>query len=371
MKQMLKRIFLVIFVLFILTSISGFMYIQPQFGKLPSGERLERIKKSPHFKNGEFHNFSDTPTITDGHSFWGEIYEALFKKNPNATPNHPLPNVKTDLKNLPNDQDYIVWFGHSSTLLHLNGKNILTDPVFSDNASPIPSSVLAFKGTTLYSVDDLPEIDYIVISHDHYDHLDYKTIKALQPKVKKVICGLGVGEDFEYWGYPKDKIIELDWFEKYQDPNGELTFNAEPSRHQSGRGLTQNQTLWASYVIQSKDKNYFVSGDGGFDKHFEQIGNKYKKIDLAIMEDGQYDKAWHFVHNLPNEIIQASKNLHAKRILPYHNSKFNLAKHDWNTPLNELTTLAKKEKIPVLTPKIGEVVYPNDTLQRFTEWWKK
>lgn len=367
---MLKRIFIVIFVLFILTSISGFMYIQPQFGKLPTGERLERIKRSPNFKNGEFHNFSETPTITDGHSFWGEMYEAIFKKNPNATPHHSIPTVKTDLKNLPNDQDYIVWFGHSTTLLHLNGKNILTDPIFSKNASPIPASVPAFSGTTLYSVNDLPEIDYIVISHDHYDHLDYETIKALQPKVKKVICGLGIGEDFEYWGYPKDKIVELDWFEKYADPNGELVFNAEPSRHQSGRSFKQNQTLWASYVIQSKGKNYFVSGDGGFDKHFEQIGNKYKNIDLAIMEDGQYDKAWHFVHNLPEEIIQASKNLHAKRILPYHNSKFNLAKHDWNTPLNELTKLAKKEGIPVLTPKIGEVVYPNDSNQHFTEWWK-
>lgn len=366
---MLKRIFIVIFIMLLITSISGFIYLEPQLGKLPTGERLERIKKSPHFKDGAFHNFSETPTIAEGHSFWGELYEAVFKKNPDAVPHHSIPSVKTDLKKLPNDQDYIVWFGHSSTLLHLNGKNILTDPVFSTNASPIPNSVPAFQGTAIYSVEDFPEIDYVIISHDHYDHLDYKTIKALEPKVKKVICGLGIGEDLEYWGYPKDKIIELDWLEKYQDPNGELTFNAEPARHQSGRSFKQNQTLWASYVIQSKDKNYFVSGDGGFDKHFENIGNKYKSIDLAIMEDGQYDKAWHFVHNLPEEIIQASKNLHAKKILPYHNSKFNLAKHNWNTPLEELSKLSKKEGIPLLTPKIGEVVYPNDSHQVFTEWW--
>ena len=183
---------------------------QPQFGKAPSGERLERIKKSPRYKDGKFQNAHFTPTLTEGYSMLGVLYRQLFEKAPNKTPSRPIPSVKTDLKHLNPSDAILVWFGHSSYFIQAEGKTFLIDPVFSGNASPIPNSLKAFKGSNNYQVSDLPAIDYLLISHDHYDHLDYNTIIELKDKVKNVICGLGVGSHFEYWGYDSSRIIEKD-----------------------------------------------------------------------------------------------------------------------------------------------------------------
>ena len=367
--KIIKRMLLIIVILILILGFSTWLYMQKAtFGSLPSEESRIRIEKSSHYKNGEFQNNTYTPTFAPGYTFWGVIRKQLFDKAVPTEPSGKIPSAKRDLKHLPADQNLLVWFGHSSTLLQIDGKKILIDPVFSDNASPLPNSVKVFAGTNSYHVDDLPEIDYLLISHDHYDHLDYETILALKDKVKTVICGLGVGAHFERWGYPKNKIMEEDWNDSIT-VGKDFTIHTLPARHKSGRGFTQNQSLWASYLISSPKMKVFYSGDGGYDTHFAEIGKKFGPIDVAIMENGQYNKAWHYIHMLPEETLQAAKDLNAKSMVPVHNSKFALAKHTWNEPLNEITRLNEKYHIPLITPIMGEIVN-FDSPKVFKQWWK-
>ena len=341
---------------------------QSKFGKKPSGARLEKMKASPHYKDGQFHNLSYTPTLAEGHSYVDVMYQMFIKSKPRNKPSAPLPSVKTDLLNLPADANVLVWFGHSSYFLQVDGIRILVDPVFSGNASPIPGSVKAFKGTDVYGVSDLPKIDYLLITHDHYDHLDYPTIAVLKPKVANVICGLGVGAHFEYWGYPAINIIEKDWYEEVDLPAG-LKLFVQPSRHFSGRSFNRNNTLWASYVLQTPSMTIYLGGDSGYDSHYAAIGEKFGPIDIAILDCGQYNQAWKNIHNLPEDVIQAVKDLKAKRLLPVHSSKFALALHPWDEPLTKITELSAANGMPLITPMIGEAVHLADTTQQFKQWW--
>ena len=353
----------------ILAGITFFYLKKPQFGALPTGERLSQIEKSAHYKDGHFHNEIEKPTITEGYSIAGEIYETLFKSHPRTTPIDAIPSIKTNLFNLPIDSNLVIWFGHSSCLIQLDGKRILIDPIFSQRASPLPWGPKAYKGSDIYSPADIPPIDYLIISHDHYDHLDYQTVVAIKDKVKHVICGLGVGAHFERWSYPREKIIEKDWNEQVKvDSNYFIA--TTPTHHDSGRALQSAKTLWMSYVIQSPSTKIYYSGDGGYDKHYAEIGKKYGPIDLAIIENGQYDVAWHAVHNLPEEVLQAAKDLKAKRLLPVHSSKFTLGKHPWDEPLIKISALIKTTDIALLTPMIGEVVNLNNNKQQFKQWWR-
>ncbi len=353
-----------------LLTIATLLYMQQdKFGKNPSGTRLERMKQSPNYKNGKFQNLSKTPTLAEGHSWFKVLYENYFKKKPRHYPTDLIPSVKTDLLNLPIDTDVLVWFGHSSYFIQIDGKRILVDPVFSGNASPIPRTVKSFKGTDIYTVADLPDIDYLFISHDHYDHVDYETLIALKDKTKKVVCGLGVGAHFEHWGYDSNKIIEKDWNEKVELDSGFTAF-VESARHFSGRGLSTNNTLWASYVLQTPSMKIYIGGDSGYDTHYADIGNKHGAIDLAILDNGQYNEAWKYIHNLPEDVLKAAKDLKAKRIIPVHSSKFALASHSWDEPLAKITELNELYNIPLITPMIGETVNLKDTTQQFKQWWK-
>jgi L-ascorbate metabolism protein UlaG (beta-lactamase superfamily) len=215
----------------------------------------------------------------------------------------------------------------------------------------------------------MPEIDYLLISHDHYDHLDYETVLALRNKIKHVVCGLGTGAHFERWGYTPEQIIEKDWYEKVS-VNDSVAIYTESSHHDSGRGFTRGKALWMSYLIQTGKTKVYISGDGGYDDRFVQIGKKYGPIDWAVMEAGQYDKAWHSVHNLPEEVVQAGIDLKAANLLPVHNSKFTLAKHPWDEPLIKVTELSISKPYKLATPMIGEVVRLNDSTQVFKQWWK-
>ena len=265
--KIFKRIMVTTFIIIGILFIATLLYMkQDKFGKNPSGTRLERIKHSPNFKNGQLQNLSKTPTLTEGHNYFEVIYDAYFKNKPRHYPADSIPSVKIDLFNLPVDANVLVWFGHSSYFIQIDGKRILVDPVFSGNASPIPGTVKSFKGTDIYTVADLPEIDYLFISHDHYDHVDYETLIALKDKTKNVICGLGVGAHFEYWGYETSKIIERDWNEKVELDSG-FTIYVEPARHFSGRGFSKNNTLWASYVLQTPSMKIRSGGHSRQDTH--------------------------------------------------------------------------------------------------------
>ncbi|MNQ38345.1 metal-dependent hydrolase [compost metagenome] len=368
--RILKKIMITLFLITIILAIATYLYLQqPQFGKAPIGERLTTIEKSSHYKNERFNNLVERPTISEGYSILGEIYKTVFKEYPKREPKDSLPSIKTDLKHIPLDSDALIWFGHSSVFMQLDGKRILVDPVFSGKASPLPWGVRAYKGSDIYTAADLPIVDYLFISHDHYDHLDYETIIALKDKVKHVVCGLGVGAHFEYWGYKPEQIIEKDWNEKIELEKN-FTIFTETSHHDSGRGFTRGKTLWMSYLIKTPNFKIYVSGDGGYDNRFKEIGKKFGPIDWAVMECGQYDKAWQSVHNLPEEVMQATLDLGAKNMIPVHHSKFTLGKHSWDDPLKKITMLSKNKPYRLVTPMIGEQVYLDSKTQQFKNWWE-
>jgi len=359
-------IFFAIVALLALT-IAAYMRL-PKFGSIPKGERLERIKKSPHFQDGIFKNLSETPQMTNEKGFWQMTKEYFAAKD--KKPPAKIPSVQTNLNELPANEDVLIWFGHSSYFIKVDGKTILVDPVFCGNASPFSFSVKAFDGTDDYGVDDLPNIDYLVITHDHWDHLDYKTVKELKPKVVKVITGLGNGAHFERWGYDTNDIIEMDWFEKMGFDNG-IIFHTTPARHFSGRGFIHKKSLWVSFVLETPNLKIFIGGDSGYDSHFSEIGNTFGDIDLAILENGQYNHSWKYIHMHPDQVLQAGNDLNAKGIFPVHSMKFALANHAWNTPLKTISELNKETKFNLVTPIIGQKVRLTDTAQEFAEWWEE
>lgn len=359
-------IFLVVIATFILL-VTLYMR-QEKFGQIPKGERLERIKNSPHFIEGVFKNLNHTPQMTNENGFWQMTKEYFSAKN--KKPKNEIPTVKTNLHTLPADKDVLVWFGHSSYFLQINGKRILVDPVFSGHASPFTFSVKAFNGSDIYSVDDIPEIDFLVITHDHWDHLDYKTVLGLKDKVRKVVTGLGVGSHLESWGFSANSIVEMDWNEKMVFEDG-IAFHSTPARHFSGRGFIHKKTLWTSFVLETPSTKIFIGGDSGYDTHFAEIGKKFENIDLAILENGQYNHSWKYIHMHPNQVLQAAKDLNALTLFPVHSMKFALANHAWDTPLQTITEFNKKEGQRIITPLIGEVVDLNDSTQVFSNWWEE
>ena len=292
----------------------------------------------------------------------------FFKKPKRAKPAGPFPSQKTNLKNLSPEEDVLVWFGHSSYFIQADGKTILVDPVFSGNASPVKFTTKAFKGTDIYTTDDLPEIDYLFITHDHWDHLDYRTVMKLKGKVKKIITGLGTGSHLEYWGFEPGIITECDWNEIINLTDG-LMVHAAPARHFSGRAFTRNRTLWMSFVLKTPTLNLYLGGDSGYDSHFKEIGEKFGPFDLAILECGQYNDYWKYIHMMPEEVVAAAKDLKAEKLLPVHWGKFSLALHDWDEPIIRVTRAAHEHGMPIVTPLIGQMVHPKLN-EQFTEWWR-
>lgn len=335
------------------------------YGKLPSGDRLQRIKASPNYKDGAFQNISKTNAMAEDASFCKTMKD-FFNKPKTVTPPSSLPSVKTDLKKLDSDKPTIIWFGHSSYLVKINNKTILVDPVFSGNAAPVSFMIKAFKGADVYKADDMPVIDILILTHDHYDHLDHKTVIKLNSKVKKIVCSLGLGSHLEHWGIAKNKIIELDWWETYSD--NDLSLTTTPARHFTGRGIKRGQTLWSSFIVKTAAHNLFLGGDSGYDKHFKEIGEKFGSFDIAILESGQYNKSWPNIHMMPEETVQASIDLKAKILLPVHWGKFSLAMHAWNEPIDRVVKKANELKVKVVTPMIGEPVILGSSLPERL-WW--
>jgi L-ascorbate metabolism protein UlaG (beta-lactamase superfamily) len=348
------------------------LYLElPMFGQLPRGRRLERIEKSPNYHGGRFRNRSDTsimsgnPLAVAARFIWN--CRRFFVEDRRKSPRCRLPVVRTDLKSLNPQEDLLVWFGHSSCLIQLHGKRILVDPLFSKVSSPILFFPKAFDGTDLYQADDMPEIDHLIITHDHWDHLDYKAILRLKPKVKNIVCPLGVGAHLEYWGFDKEKIIEMDWEDSVLPAEG-FRIHCLPARHFSGRGIFRNRSLWASFLLETKTFKIYIGGDGGYDKHFKEIGNKFGPIDLAILDSGQHDKNWRYIHMMTDEVMKAANDLGAKMLLPVHIGKISLANHPWNEPLVELSRMPQGPLL--LTPKIGEKVNLRSSGNTTTRWWE-
>ncbi|MDR2075287.1 MAG: MBL fold metallo-hydrolase [Holosporales bacterium] len=352
----------------ILVSVITYIHT-PKFGSLPDGNRLERIKKSTNYKNGQFHNIH--PKDLAKPVGFLKTCSILFKIILSIVGNqekarNEIPSTKTNLINLNKMEDVLIWFGHSSYFIQIEGLRIMVDPVFSEVSSPIPFFPKAFPGTNVYTTSDIPDIDYLVITHDHWDHLDYETVKKL--KISKIICPLGVGAHLERWGFNKEIIIEMDWHETVVFDNG-FKIHCLPARHFSGRGFLRNKSLWASFLMESPNCfKIFMGGDGGYDTHFRDIGKKFNSIDLAVLENGQYNENWKNIHMHPKETIRAAKDLKARAVLPVHNSKFALSTHLWYEPLENIVEFGKELKI--LTPMIGEKVDLKNKEQKFKKWWR-
>ena len=359
-----------IFLLFLLLlALAVWLFLQqPQFGKVPSGGRLERIQKVPAYREGTFHNLSPTPVMAEGLSMWGAAFDMLMPGK-DRKPATALPSVHTNLKILPREVPSLVWFGHSSYLLIVAGKTILVDPVFSGHASPVAIFGKNYPGSNVYAVEDMPDIDVLLLTHDHYDHLDYPTIKKLHSKVKQVVASLGVGAHLESWGYEPGMIRELAWHED-ATVAGVLHFTALPARHFSGRLFKRGQTLWSSFVLKTPHHSYYLGGDSGYDTHFKEIGTQYGPFDLAILECGQYNANWPYIHMMPEQTAQAAVDLRAEVLLPVHWGKFTLALHPWYEPIERVTEQARALRVPLLTPRIGEPLILSSTPQTST-WWRE
>ncbi|NQV41045.1 MAG: MBL fold metallo-hydrolase [Candidatus Marinimicrobia bacterium] len=325
---------------------------------------LKKIQASPQYKDGKFTN----PKVLEMNPGFGMIKKYLFGKE-QRSPEEILPQNKIDLTLLESaDSSYlkVTNAGHSSLLIHMDGYRILTDPVYEAKLTPV--------GPTRFNKDipidptELKNIDVVVISHNHYDHLNKYSIKTIHPEVARFIVPLGVGAQLEKWGVPREKITELDWWDSF-DYDEKLTITSTPSQHFSGRGLAdRNETLWTSYVIASLDHNIYFSGDSGYFDGFKTIGEKYGPFDIAFMECGAYNKEWADVHMFPEQTVQASLDLKAHYVWPIHWGTFNLALHDWFDPMKRVTIAAEANGVRLLTPIFGQVVeYPGRMQTK--KWW--
>lgn len=320
------------------------LWLHSAFGRSPRSERLERISASPNYRNGQFHNLEKTHELTSDKGFLRALWDALFESPVDKVPSVPVEAVKTDLTALPLTDNRLVWLGHSSYFMLLDGKRILVDPVLT---SEFPVSLMMMKpfpGSDIYSPADIPPIDIppidiLIITHDHYDHLDYGTIRDIKDRVTLVICPLGVGEHLEYWGVDKEKIRELDW----NQITGACTLKIEclPARHFSGRLFKRRNTLWASFMVTLPDGiTVYIGGDSGYGKHYQQIAQRYPTINYAILENGQYNEDWRYIHTLTSQQDSVIHDLGAKNVLPVHNSKFALARHPWHEPIDKIREIA-------------------------------
>lgn len=369
-RNKIYRIMWIVLTLIAILAITVIVFTnQPKFGRMPQGERMERIKLSPNYKNGQFRNQQEKPLISSDKGRIGNLLDFVFRKKENIRPGRELPAIKTDLHQLDRNKDVLIWFGHSSYLLQIDGKRILVDPVFRV-AAPVSFLNKPFEGTDIYQPEDIPDIDYLVISHDHWDHLDYQTVMSLKDRTGKVVCSLGVGEHFEYWGFEKSRIVELDWNEDAVLEDG-FTIYCLPAHHFSGRGLSSNRSLWASYLLQSPSQKIYMGGDGGYDTHFADIGKRFPGIDLAILENGQYNTDWQYIHLMPEYLVQAAKDLNTARLLTVHHSKYALAKHPWDEPLTNALNAAEHDSLPLIMPMIGEPVHLEDSTRTIHKWWEK
>lgn len=346
----------------------------PVFGSSPSGEKVETIKESPQY-NPERQQFvnrqQDVLDQMRKDSMNFKTIKEWLTNTEGRVPQNPLPEVKPDLQEFlkPAADLKVIWFGHSTFLLNFSGKIILVDPVFSGTASPFSFMVKRFQPPVL-KLEELPKIDLVLISHDHYDHLDMETMKffAQHQPDQKFLMPLGVGSHLKSWGVNEVNITERDWWQSHTLEG--IEFIATPAQHFSGRSLTDgNKTLWASWVIRNSEHNIYFSGDSGYDVHFKQIGDKYGPFDLAFIENGQYNVKWRAVHALPEESVQAYFDLKAKRFFPIHWGMFVLSLHSWREPVDELLRLSKERGVKTVTPKIGEVVTVNEDYQSIA-WWQ-
>lgn len=327
----------------------------------------QQSKPGALYEDGKYENqkkWSEPSFVKSLPIMWDFLFNGKQR-----TPEKDLPHQRVDLEffnSTSRNQLSATWLGHSSLLINMDGFRVLTDPVFEKRVSVFGPTRF---GDLPMDIGELRDIDVVIVSHNHYDHLNKFSIRFLKDKVKTFVVPRGVGALIHKWGVSKECIVELNWWEEYR-LGEKLMIAATPAQHFSGRGLTdRNKTLWASWVIASQNHKIFFSGDSGYFDGFKQIGNTYGPFDMTFIECGAYDKKWHFVHMFPKETLQAHVDLKGDVLHPIHWATFNLGMHPWYEPMERLTAATRATTIKMVTPLPGETTVYNAG-RNVTKWWK-
>lgn len=344
--------------------------MRKQFGAKPSKLDLENYSKSIYWNGKIFQNLEET-TMDFSLSNLPKFLHKQFCEKTDRQPLKSLSILPLDKKEFESGDHSMksIWYGHSAILMRLNYKNILIDPMFGSNASPIaPFKIKRFSEATLDLIDKFPEIDLVLISHDHYDHLDYDSILRLKNKTKQFYVALGVKRHLVSWGIDSAKITEFNWWEDSVFENIKITFT--PTRHFSGRGLLDRaKSLWGGWAFKTETENIWFSGDSGYGKHFSEIGAQLGPFDFAFMECGQYNENWHQIHMYPEESVQAAIDARVQNMMPVHWAGFALAQHSWQEPVNRFVEKATTENLNFIVPEIGELF--NSKTNKNPQFWYK
>lgn len=352
-----------------IVSIVIWLYTSPQFGASPAEEQIELYSTTGHHDGEAFFNFERADMSMD----LGRIWEIIKEFNNPVNNIQPKGDIKPERLNPKEvskqpEKTKITWFGHSSFMIEMDGKVILLDPMFGQVASPHPwMGTNRYNSTFPLEIEELPKIDVVVFSHDHYDHLDYGSVDALKDKVDHWLVPWGLDNHLVSWGVNPNKISALDWWQ--ESIRIDIEFVLTPSRHFSGRGITDRMvTLWGSWVIKGASDNIYFSGDGGYGSHFKEIGEKYGPFDIGLMECGQYNEKWADIHMMPEESVQASLDVNAKVMMPVHWGAFTLSVHSWIEPVQRASIEAERLGVKMTTPKIGEQIILNESYPT-SKWW--
>ena len=359
-----------------------FLRFAPWLGGRWDAEDLERMRLSDQYDSGRFRN--DSPlAIAQGipSSFSpperppSSILWEFLRGREDRRPSSPVPNEIPDFDRIisaPSHQLRVTWFGHSTCLIELEGKVFMTDPVFVHQPSPLPGmGPKTFPGSNPFQADDIPHLDAIVLSHDHYDHLDYHTIRKLDGKTDKYFVPLGVAAHLKRWGISGERIVELDWWESRSIEGSDIIFTATPAQHFSGRNpFEQNHTLWAGWAIRGKTQSVYFGGDSGYGDLFGIIGERLGPFDITMLDSAQYSVYWSTIHMHPEETVRAHRDLGGNVLLPIHWGKFNLSIHPWTEPMERIIACSALEGVQVATPIIGESFIPSDSIPQ-RAWWRE
>ena len=363
-----------ILALFLILILIGILFItlSPEFGGSPSKEQIAEYEELPYFSEGKFTNLIPTEmSMSIGKTI--TMIPKFFANDPARIPSFEIPIEKRDSLELtaPTEESRLIWFGHSAFLLQMDGLNVLIDPMLGDVPAPNPFlGKPRFNSELPIEIEKLPQIDLIIISHDHYDHLDYGSIQKLKEKTKAYYVPLGVGAHFDRWGVDSNLITEMAWWDEVKVNTISLVF--APSRHFSGRGPTNRfSTLWGSWIITGSKENIYFSGDGGYGPHFKEIGEKYGPFDFAMLECGQYNENWKEIHMSPEETAMAGIDVRAKLGMPIHWGAFSLAMHSWTDPVERVSKKAEELGLLLALPKIGEFIELGSLTENETWWVQK
>ncbi|WP_027391450.1 MBL fold metallo-hydrolase [Aquimarina latercula] len=369
--KIIKKILKILIISIVLIGVVGFATYKivtngTEFGGEMDEVSLKKAEKSRQY-NIENEHFKNSPNVVSGSmkANWKDMRGGQERVPPGSFPTEkPVISKVLDSSGIK-----ATWFGHATVYIEMDGKRILTDPMLSNKAFPVSMVAPERFNPPPLEVNELPKIDIVTISHDHFDHLDMKTVQVLSKKGTQFFVGIGVKAHLIEWGILESQIHEMDWWETIA--LDDFKIHCTPARHYSGRKGMDNSTLWTSWIIESTNHKIFHSGDSGYQSHFKEIGDRFGTIDIGFIKIGDYglDLGWQDIHMHTEKSIQAAKDVNAQLLFPIHWGTFNLSNHDWYEPINLAVEFSNRESVELVTPKIGQTIkFGDEILNEF--WWK-